>query len=226
MSLPIVSSLANLLPEKWKAALWEILLKTGRVKPHLSDIGGSERLVEYGWVVRNIPVGSHTILDVGCFGTLFPIMLASLGFEVWGIDMRSYTASHPNFRFTKGDINTAALTQNYFDAITIISTIEHIGLNNDGDFACVKRLRTLLRPGGTILLTVPFGRSATFAGWRVYDKERLGKLLDGLKITGTQYAVEENGKWVNSTEAEANKFKATPKGKCQSIVCVAAMKMG
>lgn len=45
-----------------------------------------------------------------------------------------------------------------FDAITIISTIEHVPY--DGDIETVKELRRVLKPGGSLLITIPVSHIA------------------------------------------------------------------
>jgi len=80
-----------------------VKLKPSEFKLYLYDISKSERIVEYGWVLKNLG-DCNTILGVGCWGTLFPIQLASLGYKVIGIDLRQYPYTHPNFRFIQGDV--------------------------------------------------------------------------------------------------------------------------
>ena len=216
--------ISRLLPEKILALLWGIAERLGLVRPLLQDISQNERIVEYAWVLRNIESENSRILDVGCYGTFFPILLASIGFEVWGIDTHNYKPRHPNFRFVRGDIRTAPLPQGYFDVITIISTIEHIGLRDDGDIECMKRLRQLLREKGKLILTTPYGKPALFAGWRVYDMERLSRICDGLSIEKMEFFKEEEGKWAGAEEVEVRGFAMHPKERCRSIVCMAAKK--
>ena len=44
-------------------------------KPLFFDISRSERIVEYSWILKNFGLEKDKILDIGCCGTLFPIML-------------------------------------------------------------------------------------------------------------------------------------------------------
>lgn len=70
---------------------------------YLWDISQLERIVEYGWT-QNMKHREGKVLHVGCWGTLFPIQLASLGYKVVGVDLRDYPYSHPNFEFVRGDL--------------------------------------------------------------------------------------------------------------------------
>jgi len=52
----------------------------------------------------------------------------------------------------------------------------------------MQKLRTLLKPSGEMLMTVPCGHDAAIAPWhRVYGKERLPRLLSGYKIEDECY---------------------------------------
>lgn len=90
------------LPTKIKYCVGEILRK---IRPeyfyYLSDISRSERIAEYTWVLRNLDVNKCDILDVGCFGTFFPIALATQGHRVIGLDLSDYGPRHPNFKFIR-----------------------------------------------------------------------------------------------------------------------------
>lgn len=87
---------------------------------------------------------------------------------------------HPNIRFVQGDLmNTAAVPANLCDSLSCLHALEHFGLGRYGDpidpeghrkgFASLSRM---LRPGGTLYLGVPIGRSAVhFNAHRVFAPE-------------------------------------------------------
>ncbi len=227
---------AQVLPDKVYLSLgsiyirmWEQSWRLGLTEATMGDICRNERCVEYAWALRNIGSDSRTMLDVGCKGSLFPVLLASTGQEVWGVDMFDigrYKNRHPNFRFVKGDIRTVGVPENYFDVITMISTIEHVGLNDDGDFEGMNRLISLLKTNGQIILTTPYGRAANFKTSRVYDNERLAKLFEGLKIKKTSFFKElDPGKWLPADENEVEGFLHTSE-RARAIACVVASKDG
>ena len=211
--------------------LWETTWKMGLTEVAFSEICQSERAVEYAWVLKNITIDKGNLLDLGCKGTLFPVLLASMGFETWGIDLGDigrYKSRHPNFKFIKGDVITASLPENYFDIITAISTIEHIGLDNDGDIGCMQRIGRLLKKDGIAIITIPYGKSANseLLSLRVYDCQRLAKLFEGWKIKKLDYFKElEPGKWLPSEESDitSSAIKQGPE-RVSSIVCILAEK--
>ena len=171
----------------------------------------TERIVETPEVLRNIPSKNVKILDVGCRYSLLPIQLASLGNEVYGIDIYPYKRRHPNFHFTKLDILKAKFKRSFFDVVISLSTIEHIGLgffgekvDLDGDRKAIKKINFLLKRRGILLLTAPFGKPFDSSWYRVYDKKRLLKLLDGFKIREMRiYKKSSNEVWIPVTLKEA-----------------------
>jgi 2-polyprenyl-3-methyl-5-hydroxy-6-metoxy-1,4-benzoquinol methylase len=90
----------------------------------------TDRYIEYPFVLNNIELRPN-ILDVGCSGSMLPLLLKSLGYEVHGIDIRDYLPKN-KFMFTKGSICSTNYDDNEFDTIIAISTIEHIGLERYG----------------------------------------------------------------------------------------------
>lgn len=65
--------------------------------------------------------------------------------------------------------------KNYFDKVYCISVIEHISEN--GDLVCMKELARVLKPGGTIVLTVPYGKKyrEVWVNKNVYKNKFKGK---------------------------------------------------
>lgn len=172
----------------------------------------SERIVEYPFVFENLrdsPRGAK-ILDVGCTPSILPVELAALGYRVWGIDLVEYPGSHPNFTFVKGRIEKTSFADEFFDVVTCVSTLEHVGLygflysftDMEGDKKAMKEIARVTRKGGKILVTVPYGTSYTTANYRIYDAERLRGLIGALKMDRLTIYAYKQGKWSTCTEEE------------------------
>ena len=77
-----------------------------------------------------------------------------------------------------------------FDAVISISSIEHSGLgrygddlNPNGDLEAMADIKAMLNPGGLIFLAIPICQdSVTFNAHRTYGPNRLPKLLEGFTI--------------------------------------------
>jgi SAM-dependent methyltransferase len=110
-----------------------------------------------------------------------------------GIDIRPQTRGGLA-DFYLGDIRTWVAPHPYATVIAL-STLEHIGLacegygteaddEAEGDRRAVEGCMRALKPGGTLLLTVPFGPKAENRGWyRVYDQAALEDLVDGWEFS-------------------------------------------
>ena len=221
---PVKEFISNLLPERFVWLLSRMLYKIGYYKPFLWDISQSERIVEYGWVSKNIDIEEGRVLDVGCCGTFFPLQLAGMGLEVWGLDKKECELKHKNFKFVKGNILDADLPRNSFDIITLISTVEHIGLREDGDFKCMERLHELLKDNGNLIVTAPFGKPHTFEGYRVYDMQRIRKMWKGKIKKINFFMVDKTERWSRVSEEEASAVEMKSRGECTAIFCAVLVK--
>ncbi len=167
----------------------------------------NERIVEYPQVFRWIrPSGS--ILDIGCTSSRLPIQLASLGYEVHGVDIRAYPFSHPNFRFYQVDLFQWEPGRQ-FDICIAISTIEHLGLGTygdevlaDADKEAVRRIWAWLRPEGQLIVSMPFGRPQVTRKHRIYSLEQLKSLFTGFEWLDARYYRRQGNAWVPSSAEE------------------------
>jgi SAM-dependent methyltransferase len=152
------------------------------------------RIVEYAWAIRSLELERGRVLDVGSVGSELPMEFASLGYEVYAMDIRKYTLRHPRLDFILGDITKAPFCDNSFDRVTAISTIEHIDLgryldliDTKGDRKAIEEIHRILKKGSEALITLPFGRRCTTYLARVYDVDRLNALFDGFKVKESEY---------------------------------------
>lgn len=173
----------------------------------------AERIIEYPFVFSELkghPVGK--VLDVGCTDSknVLPFMLASLGWEVYGIDIQDFGFKHPNFHFVRGDITNTHFPDNFFNCVYSISTLEHIGIkgsfgidreDTDGDKKATKEIARILEPNGTFLVTLPYGKPRVQRSRR-YDKLMLEELISGWRIDREAYCVFDNERGWVMTEKE------------------------
>lgn len=147
----------------------------------------NERIVEGPFV--HARVRGRRVLDVGSGESLLALELASLGYEVTALDVRGYPLDHPNLTAVRDDIRATPFPAGRFDTVVALSTLEHVGLgfygepaDSEGDRRAVVEIRRITAADGRLLLTVPFGRVRTMPGHRVYDRERLRRLVEGWQI--------------------------------------------
>jgi SAM-dependent methyltransferase len=156
----------------------------------LGDV--NERIVEVPFAFRALRdvAPPAAVLDVGCVESTVALSLATLGYRTCALDLRPYPFAHPNLEVAVARLEDFEREPESFDAVLCISTLEHVGLGwygeerlaPEADRRAMERLRTLLVPGGLIVLTVPFGRASVDAVQRTYDDEGLSALLEGLEV--------------------------------------------
>jgi SAM-dependent methyltransferase len=170
----------------------------------------TERVVEYPFVFENLKRVRGHVLDVGCCHSRLPIALASRGYHVVGLDFQSYVFRHPCLQAIRGDLMALPFAPAAFDAVVAVSVIEHIGIGHYGepeaemgDRHAVRQLAQVLKRGGRLILTVPFGVALTNHWMRVYDSRRLADLCESVKTEAIEFAVARSGIWRPSSRQEA-----------------------
>ncbi|WP_252311261.1 bifunctional 2-polyprenyl-6-hydroxyphenol methylase/3-demethylubiquinol 3-O-methyltransferase UbiG [Sinobaca sp. H24] len=127
-----------------------------------------EHLARYSFAC---PYASGKVLDIAC-GTGYGTHMVTKARKNYihsslGIDIDSQTVDyakkqyyHPLLSFEQGDLLEPELSDRIgtFDTIISFETIEHVA----DDYFCLERLYQLLKPGGTLVLSTPFGRGRGF----------------------------------------------------------------
>lgn len=138
-------------------------------------VHANARIVENPLVYKLLDLDAEKILDVGCYGSAIALSLASLGFDVTAIDLRGYPFEHPNLRSIRGDFFHNNFSNNYFDAVTCISMLEHV---NGSKKRFVQEIFRVLKKGGQCLLSFPIETSSG----DFIPKEKISELLQGFKV--------------------------------------------
>lgn len=194
-----------------------INLKSGKIQ-----IG--ERIVEIPFLYKNLDFHKiNKILDLGCVGSKISLQLASLGYKVVGIDYRPLIFKHKNLKFIQGNFFNIDLPAESFDCVICISTIEHIGLPaynikpfEQGDKKAIEKIYTLLKKGGKLILTVPFGKALVNQFERNYDQKSLNQLIIMFKIDEFEIYERSKSGWILS-----NNFSK----KSEKVACVVCVKI-
>jgi len=158
--------------------------------------GTDERLVEVPWVLSRLRAGR--VLEVG-YAFAEPAYLAGLveaaPGELVGVDLAEVEV--PGFETVAGDARDLPFPDASFDQILLVSTLEHIGADNElygsqavldenGRHMALKELRRVLRPDGSLLVTVPLGEPGDHGWFRQDDIPGWTRLF-----IGAGYFVEE-----------------------------------
>lgn len=196
--------------------------------------GTSSRHYEYPFALGQLVKQSRRkkikrVLDAGSYGSLFPFLAASLGFQVTGVDINKWDAKYPNFELVIADLKKLPFEDSSFDCVTAISTIEHCGLprfrekiDRDGDFSAMQEISRVIRRHGICILTVPYGgKSYIFENkHRIYDHKRFRKLTKNFKIKEIEYygQISAPGIYEPCSKLQAEKAERFKNGS-YSVVC-------
>ena len=144
--------------------------------------GSDERPIEIPWVLARVPPGVR-LLDVG-YAFAEPAYLAALtgsgAEELVGVDLAERDV--PGLRRVVADVRELPFVRASFDAVTLISTLEHVGRDNtlygladerdeSGAVHALRELRRVLTRAGRLLATVPVGEPEVQDSFVQHDVE-------------------------------------------------------
>jgi len=193
-------------------------------------MASSSRWFQLGWTFQNIK--GNKILDVGSTGSLLPIQLAGMGYDVYSVNHRNYKdyhgLVHPNMEFIKGDIRFAMFPDESFNTVVAVSTLEHVGtkdygnrlIENEGDLKAVKEISRILETDGRFIFTVPYNGTTPQPPQKTYNEETLRRLLKGLfRVVDEAYFYKKNRFWYKATSVELKDVKG------EKQTCIVAIKV-
>ena len=171
------------------------LFAAGQNLPGDYGIGIDERCVEIPWLFAKLRNISGGILDAGS-ALNYAYLIDRLLRDDRKLDIMTLAPEKPSFThrgvgYLYEDLRNIPIVDEHYDCVACISTLEHIGFNNEAftkrpaeaehrptDYlrACAEMLR-VLRRGGRLLLTVPFGK---YSGrWSIPTIQRKGDRPSG-----------------------------------------------
>jgi len=175
----------------------------------------SDRFIEYPWLLENINITSGRLLDVGSTigDQLYETLPKSI--EINCLNLSAKKFKNKQIKFKQGDIRKTDYPDNYFNLITCVSTLEHIGVNGRygsyydpaGDIKAMSEIKRILKPGGILLATVPYGAKDVLPINKLYNKNRIANLFSGLEIISQEFKKFDKNwhVWLKVGETEAAK---------------------
>ena len=151
--------------------------KRGRPRELRADAASDERAIEIPWCLARY-AGERRVLDAG-YAFAEPAYLAGLtalgAGELTGVDLSA--SEVPGLRSVVADVRQLPFPDGSFDLAFCISTLEHVGRDNEiydvdarretsGDEAALRELRRVLGHDGRLLVSVPTGLEDD-QGWQL-----------------------------------------------------------
>lgn len=190
--------------------------------PEKFGIGFDERCVEYPWLFANFPKEATNLLDAGSVLN-FQLILDHSLFSHKQLHILTLAPENNCFwqkkiSYLYDDLRNIPIRDNYYDAIICLSTLEHIGCDNtlytqNNDYQenrpeelvlAIRELRRVLKPGGSLFLSVPFGVYRYFGTFQQFDRKLLSSAIETFgeakKVTENFYRYTSQGWQIAKSE--------------------------
>ena len=174
-----------------EAVAW---FRDGDPLPGGYGVGLDERVVEYPWVLAHAPFGrlldAGSVLNHAHILERFQPHARDVHITTLEPEPRAFTESGVSYVYS--DLRDLPYKDGLFDTVMSISTLEHVGMDNrilygattgrEGDprrqaWLALAELRRVTRPGGTCLVTVPYGRREDNVWLRTLDRVEVEELV-------------------------------------------------
>ena len=158
--------------------------------------GFDERTVEYPWLLSRLHTGNELCLDAGSVLN-FPELLVHPAVSPHRLHIVTLAPEphcywHTGASYFFHDIADLPIKDATYGAIVCLSTLEHVGCDNSqygaqglagsgGASAAARELRRVVRSGGKVWFSVPFGGEADLGWLRVIDRDGLAAILDAFR---------------------------------------------
>lgn len=165
--------------------------------PPFYGIAMDERVVEYPWLLEQLPEEARTILDAGSALNnaliLDHLPLERLRLTILTLAPEANCFCERGISYHYADFRDLPFRDGYFDCVVSVSSLEHVGMNNaiyTADLRYVEaarrdylkalaEFRRVLKPGAALLVTVPYGRDSDMGWFQQFGREALDELVRG-----------------------------------------------
>jgi len=154
------------------------------------------RVVEIPWVLSRLKQRDGHLLDAGSSlnyeFVLKSSALANKKITIVTLAPEAECQWRLGVSYMFGDLRDLGFRDGYFDMIACISTIEHVGMDNTmylgtadrtqrGDtkefLLAIKEMKRVLKAGGVLCITFPFGRYENHGWFQQFDSELTDRLI-------------------------------------------------
>jgi len=166
-----------------------------------------ERIIEYPWLFSRLGEADRVILDAGSVlnhkWLIRSRALKNRRLFISNLAPERHIFVRDGVSYVFEDLRHSCFRDDLFDAIVSLSVIEHIGMDNtllytkdpsknekcaDDYLVAVKEYRRMVRPGGRVFLSVPFGRGTNHVWYQDFDEGMIESLIE-------TFEPAEHGRW-------------------------------
>lgn len=175
----------------------------------------NERVIEIPWALQQLPQAGR-VLDVGSCEAVYLRVIQQPDRELHCLDPRGCSAEIPaGAVFHHQSLIGNDLPRESYDAVLLVSVMEHIGLPcyeqepfAGGDAAALTEVRDLLKPGAPAIVTVPAGQSKIVSWYRQYSPADLHRLFSAWIYTISYWGFDGSEyRPIHESEVEAHDYR-------------------
>lgn len=156
-----------------------------------------ERAVEYPWFFSRLPETPGKLLDAGSTLNYDYVLshrkLNNKTISIFTLAPESEAYWQKGISYIYGDLRDCCCRDEFFDWAVSISTLEHVGMDNtrhytkdvaqnesrpDSHLSAVLELRRVLKPGGVLYVTLPYGQPQNLGWMQIFDANKTKKLVE------------------------------------------------
>jgi hypothetical protein len=193
----------------------------GRSLPDAHGYRTDERFVEYPWFFSRLKNSEKIILDAGSVLNHRQILalpqLADRKLYISTLFYEGRPEILPSPSYLYEDLRNMCFKDGFFDAVCCLSTLEHVGLDNTKLYSpnetdrendkyshlkAVSEMHRVLKPGGSLYLSLPYGIYKNHGWFQVFDGEMIQRIVDTFapeRFSATYFRYE-NDQWNFSNE--------------------------
>ncbi len=177
------------------------LFKDHAELPPRFGYGIDERIVEYPWILTHIPQlpKDARLMDAGSTLNFESILnhprLSQKQITIVNLNPEENCFWYKNISYSFEDIRSLSYRDSWFDCITCISTLEHVGMDNtiytknniynenksEDYLQAVQELKRILKQNGSLLITVPFGQYRNYGFFQQFNGAMVQAILQCFK---------------------------------------------
>lgn len=166
------------------------------------------RVVEIPWVLSRLPKQPIRVLDAGSSLNHYEVVSAP-ALQDKSLTILTLAPEGNNYwqrgiSYVYDDLRAMPFTDRHFDTVCCISTIEHVGMDNtlygyNADMEqpgnqreyliAVNELKRVLKPGGKLYITFPFGKYENHGWFQQFDAAMLERLIHEFQPTSLKEAI-------------------------------------